>query len=272
MPSDYQDTIKLEINTDMNGTNAPDYKQSANSLFHFMSKSKYLYEILKTKRISPRYYPEEAEHYKIDGLNNIAFPMICFCDIKLHRIFEHADYYGYYAISFSKDFSKTQKIQPILYLNENSFFFERFKKGLHTAYDLSDNESSIEFENISDAIVLSLSYMKRLKGIQKGTQKNFHDEQEWRYIPDLQETEMPSFLPNVEFEKTLLENYNNALLTMKEVGIRFEYSDIKYIILKSDKEREECIKHIISFDNISDMEKYLLISRIITFDDLRSDL
>lgn len=67
-----------------------DYAQSANTLFHFMTKSKYLEDILLKKAIVPRYCKENLEYLKIcnEGvLFTEAFVLQkCFCDIPFHKL------------------------------------------------------------------------------------------------------------------------------------------------------------------------------------------
>lgn len=264
-------TINSKGDNKVLGTLPPVYKQSANSVFHFMKKPEYLLDVLSKKKISPRYNVEEAEHYGISGLYNIAFPMICFCDIKLHRVFEHAEYYGNYAIAFSKEFSINHRIQPITYINEQSELFSKIKSSLKTAYDMVEKDSSNEFECFSDAAVYSMAFMKRLSGIQDGKEKNFHDEQEWRYVPDFSKHEIQLFLVNTELEKDLLKNYNDTLAELDDVSIRFEYNDVKYIVVEKESDREICINTIMKSSEC-DHDKLILVSRIITFDDIRGDM
>ena len=76
-------------------------KQSANTLFRFFKDSKYLFQALEKGAMIPRYYSENVDYLDI-GLHQIAYPMACFCDISIHRLEEHMDFYGTYGIAFSK--------------------------------------------------------------------------------------------------------------------------------------------------------------------------
>lgn len=254
------------------------YKQSANSLFHFMGKLEYLEMKLQSKCLIPRYITEEAEHYKIPNLTQIAYPMICFCDINLHRILPHADEYGNYAISFSKDFSIKNSIQPITYINIESNYFKNFKKAILSSFSDNEHFNDLTFETISDSLVYTMSYMKRLKGTQKSKKnpnkkenKNFHDEHEWRFIPDLSSTDMPYFVTNAIEKNDLIENYNKTLEAIDSVKIFFDYEDIQYIFVENENSRKELIDKILSF-HISDDEKYLTISKISVLSLLKEDI
>lgn len=199
-----------------------DYAQSANVLFHFMSKLEYLEEILLKHALVPRYCMENLEYLNLKA-GDISFPEVlilqkCFCDIPFHKLMElfkleivkdamppltpaervsltkkntHPDCYGQYAIAFSKKWGEQNKLQPIQYINGTSglstSYSELFSK-LWETDDLPD-----EFAN---DMLMRLSFMKPLRGImdrrferENGENaviqiyKNFHDEKEWRYVP-----------------------------------------------------------------------------------------
>lgn len=58
--------------------------QSADTLFHFVSKLDYLSQIIERFAFVPRYCVENIDYLNIN-LKQSAYPMICFCDINLHR-------------------------------------------------------------------------------------------------------------------------------------------------------------------------------------------
>lgn len=270
--------LENKENKEMGDSKKIKYQQSANSLFHFMEKLEYLEMKLQSKCLVPRYVTEEAEHYKIPNLTQIAYPMICFSDINLHRILPHADEYGNFAISFSKDFSIKNSIQPITYINIESNYFKNFKKALLSSFSDNEHLDDLTFETISDSLIYTMSYMKRLTGTQKSKKnpdekedKNFHDEHEWRFIPDVSSTDMPYFVTNAIENNDLIENYNKTLESIDSVKISFDYEDIQYIFVNDEKSRKELIDKILSF-HISDDEKYLTISKISVLSLLKGDI
>ena len=99
--------------------------QSANTLFHFEKKSEYLFSIIEKMAIVPRYCVEDIDYLDI-GIEEIAYPMLCFCDINLHKIQEHMNFYGQYGIAFSKQWGISRGIQPIQYVNPNSILRHDF--------------------------------------------------------------------------------------------------------------------------------------------------
>ncbi len=251
------------------GSSDTKYVQSANSLFHFMKKIEYLKTELEQKCMVPRYFDEDASFYNIQGLSTMAYPMICFCDIKLHTIFPHSEVYGNYAIAFSKDFCINKSIQPITYLNDKSTYFEKIRGAIITAVNCDNDD--VVYEMLSDQLVYSMSYTKPLIGIQKGQKKNFHDEQEWRYIPDLSLTEMPYFIMNSVDKGDLKENYNETLKYIDKGKLEFDYSDVQYLFVENKNDKTILIDFINSLD-IDESDKYNLISNILVLDTIRGDL
>lgn len=199
-----------------------DYAQSANTIFNFMKKSKYLKEILQKKAIIPRYCKESLEYLNIHN-GDIAFPEAlvlqkCFCDIPFHKFTEsfhlnpvgenyqslsndekkriknsytHTDFYGEYGIAFSKEWGEKNNLQPVHYLNEQSQYTRHFTEIVEEVLN-ADNVSDSYVDDILDR----LCFIKPLRGIMKRKskketgeevevefQKNFHDEKEWRYVP-----------------------------------------------------------------------------------------
>lgn len=288
-----EDIIKENLDIDERKKNGVKYMQSANTLFNFMPKIEYLYKKLKEKRIVPRYVSEDAQYLKVPNLQSFETPMICFCDINLHKISPHArgygkfNGYGCFAIAFSKEFCLRQSVQPVHYINENSDFFNSFSNALNTALDYIKQQDT-DLEIILDQFVKNIMYMKPLSGTQNAEIKNFHDEQEWRFVPDLSQSDMPSFLINkgILSCKETLYKYNKAIEKIAEaetgngtkdthnICFKFEYSDIKYLIIDREKNRTEFIKWIMQLkndENCSDEDCIDLVSKIRVLDTIEED-
>lgn len=164
-------------------------KQSANSLFRFFGKYDYLLEAIKAKKLFPRYC---AENFKCisDEFSQIAFPMICFCDINFSKLNNHITNYGSYGIAFHKNWGINKKIQPIQYVNEESYLFKDFKK-LFIDSNIELEMNPIYFKDnfinrLTSMMLESLLFMKPLQGEMikecKRELMNYHDEQEWRRL------------------------------------------------------------------------------------------
>lgn len=300
-----------------------DYTQSANTLFHFMNKREYLEFILKNKGIVPRYCIEDIEYLNIESngtkFREAAILQKCFCDIPFHKLtatFElngvgeeynslssqekmvisknntHPDYYGEYAIAFSKGWGESKNLQPVHYLNYKSKYTTEFS-ALFTKVLEEDN---LPEEYVND-IISRLSFIKPLRGKMKRKNprnrnfgkykdiefyKNFHDEKEWRYIPNssvLKNLNLDSIIANKRILERIVEINNNlATKEYESAWLKFNYEDIRYIIVPNSQERINIIDTIM---NIEDeffneepeiiTQKGVLLSKIIVLEEIRKD-
>ncbi len=272
----------------------------------------------------PRYCIEDVEYLKIisDQLvfKEIAVLQKCFCDIPIHKLadtfelqgsgssFEsldqheksriekensHTTFYGEYAIAFSKQWGENNNLQPIQYLNKDSSYCKELIKVLNNAISLEDID-----DVYADDLLYRLSFVKPLRGIMKRQintidqrelsiefYKNFHDENEWRFVPDLCELKKFNFDiviadPNNVNLKGFLINLNKSLMNIKHesIWLKFNYDDIRYIIVPDSKSRTELINIIIDIpdnkfndqDNVVN-QKYLMISKILVLTEIRKD-
>lgn len=300
-----------------------DYAQSANTLFHFMNKEAFLKSILLNKAIVPRYCIENIEYLGVatetSKFKEIAVLQKCFCDIPIHKLMEnfelngvgeayeelsneekfnlarnntHPDYYGQFAIAFSKKWGEEKKLQPVHYLNEKSIFTKEFANTINSI--LRTEEIGDEYAN---DLLNRLAYIKPLRGIMKRMSKsldkesvieiykNFHDEQEWRYVPSesiLSELELSSIIANSNIVKRPDEimRINCILETSKykSLWLEYNYNEVRYIIVPDAHARISIIKTIMEipdeqFNNISEalIEKQILISKILVLSEIRKD-
>lgn len=295
-----------------------DYAQSANALFNFMQKPEYLKEILKKKAIVPRYCRENMGYLNIDNnemlFKEIAVLQKCFCDIPFHKLMErfrlegigenyqnlteeeksnntHTDFYGRYGIAFSKAWGEKNNLQPVHYLNEQSQYTKAFSKLLR---DILKEDDVLEI--FANDILGRLSFVKPLRGIMKRrykrehgdieveVYKNFHDEQEWRYVPENQKMtslKMESIIANPNLlEKRIDIDINKGLTvsSYSSLWLKYNYDEIRYIIVPDSNGRIDIIHTIMSipeenFNSQIDIEiqKYVLVSKILVLDEIGKD-
>lgn len=300
------------------------YVQSANTLFHFLNKSEYLTDILKERKIVPRYCIENIEYLDIhvgkQKFREIAVLQKCFCDIPFHKLtdaFEvdgvgkafdsltdseklevtsnssHPDFYGKYAIAFSKSWGEANSLQPVQYFNENGSYSTEFSKTLSSLLSLDDIP-----EEYVDDILRRLSYMKPLCGtmtrlfrrksalpVKIELRKNFHDEREWRYVPPsaiLTEAKLRGVIANPAITELVDGVFGiNQSLTLeryRKLWLEFGYNDIRYIIVPGTQARIDIIETIFSIPDTqfgdpeqAQLERYILISKIMVLDEVRRD-
>lgn len=205
----------------------------------------------------------------------------------------HPDFYGTYAVGFSKNWGEKHNLQPVHYLNEESSHtreFSRVFRSVLQADDISDE--------YADDMLNRLSFVKPLRGIMKRQVqkidkkdvtvefwKNFHDEKEWRYVPDsndLGECQIERIIANpymLNFERAI--NDMNKSLEAKEyekLWLKYDFDDIRYIIVPNSQARIDIVNTIMSipsdrFKNKRQikLKKYILISKILVLDEIRKD-
>lgn len=254
------------------------FNQSANSVFHFTDKRKHVEDILLKSRISPRYVIEDMEYLSFPLFKELAIPMSCFCDLRLHSIVKHVNFYGSFGVGFKKNWIIKQGIQPIHYLNASSMFTNDLRNELGT---LLDSETALP-ENNQDYIFKKLFYIKPLDGNmwdkkgKKFVRKNFHDENEWRYIPKIvEESDFKPFIAVGGNEPISNDNYrmtlNKALSQDQTMSLHFSLEDINYLFVSDDIERIKLIEFIFSELTASEIVKQILISKIQTIDQIEED-
>lgn len=252
--------------------------QSANVFLHCMRRKKYLKSILLNHAFIPRYNIENIDYLHLKGYDRIAIPMTCFCDIFLNRLYPHMKNYGHYGIGLKKNSLIKNGLTPISYVNPISFFTRDLSHTVQIAFDQLDGEDSDLYnEDFLNYQIHQLMYIKPLSGKmcihKKIKDMNFHDECEWRYIPDMRCTDLWPLIINKDIllDKKQLNFYNTALAEYQAGWYKFSYDDIKYIIVDKEKNRNEFIDFILNQLDITEMDKYRMISKIMTYEDLEGD-
>lgn len=256
-----------------------EFVQSANTLFKFMDKEEYLLEILENRAFIPRYNDEDISYLEYGENKLISIPMVCFCDIRLNKIEKHLEFYsnnGGYGIGLSKEWGINNGIQPLQYINKNGTLCKNLKEIFKVA--LQDSaDSNINTERYRDYLINNLVYLKPIRGIMtrgnEEVEKNFHDEQEWRYIPGGEENEIKLFIGNEIKQKK--EYYNKMLRREDMFGdlwLRFKFEDIRYIIVPNEESKDRIIDFIEHKLEIKMNSKIKLASKIITFSSIKGDV
>lgn len=253
----------------------------ADTLFTFVNSFEYLVPYIKNACLFPRYCEEDIGYLNIPNLNRIDIPMKCFCDINLHKMGVHLEWYGYYGLAFSKEWGMKNRIQPIHYINPESDlckdFSYAFKEALQSKND--SGESSFLESLLKSYLLHDLMYFKPYEGmIVKRTAKSeppqrkcFTDECEWRFIPDLSKTEFPQVIyDNGILNTGIMYHINKSLTKLPEIALKFDYSDLKYIIIHTNEDFIELLKVIKNLTT----DEYIrdeLISKIIIWDKAKGD-
>ncbi|MDR2425178.1 MAG: hypothetical protein LBD59_10730 [Prevotellaceae bacterium] len=213
---------------------------SANTLFNFTKKREYLLLNLE-KNFRPRlvleeYKPILGKEYKA------AVPMTCFCDIRLSNISVHIKEYGNYGIGLKKKWGISKGLNPVQYISsKDSYFLTSFRK---MTDDLKPDTNS--FMNV-------FVFFKPYKGEQNGKNRNFYNEREWRYVPSEIDVDK-MMLTGEEYEDTLKQNNINEILQQPEYTLAFLFSDIKYIVIDKDNDKDVIIETMLKTPSVTEKE------------------
>lgn len=240
--------------------------QSANTLFHFIGKLEYLISILEREAIVPRYCTETVDYLEIPH-KSIAYPMLCFCDINLHKIENHISFYGRYGIAFSKEWGIKMGIQPIQYVNKNSYLCKDFSEAFNMALKSSYTDE------VQNYLLSQMHFLKPIEGYMKrdgeDKYKNFTDECEWRYIPEVAILDLPQVLIDSEFLQ--MDILNKALVQGNASWLKFAIEDIKYLIIKDRDDFDTVLETILKKSKLNPVDQHKLSSKIILWDEARED-
>ena len=252
-------------------------KIQADTLFNFTTELDHIITCIKNKMVSPRYCEEDIRYLKIPHLKKIAYPMKCFCDINLHRIEEHLQWYGYYGLAFTKYWGMQRQIQPIQYINPNSELRKDFTTAFSAALK-SDvrKESKIQFK-MKSFLLHEMMYYKPYEGKMKNRntgkieKKCFTDECEWRFIPDVTR----AGFEQVYFDENILNagglnDLSNAMSGLQEISLNFDYADLKYIIVKTLSDFDILAEQIMTW-GLDKSGEYQLLSKVIIWDNSKGD-
>ena len=249
----------------------------ADTLFTFTSSIDYLITTIRNGMISPRYCAEDLGYLKITGIKKMAFPMNCFCDINMHKLEDHLSWYGYYGLAFSKEWGMSRKIQPIQYINPDSELRKDFATAFSAALKADSSKQSVAQRKMKNFLLHQLMYYKPYSGIfenrntKKRSRKCFADECEWRYIPNVSVADFQQ----VYYDQTIINSgglvgMSDAMSGVPEISLKFEYSDVKYIIVKDNSDFVKLTTAITEL-GIDDGCVHELISKILIWENSRGD-
>ncbi len=240
---------------------------SSNTIIHFTKKKEALEGILKNN-FNINYCIEKIllENKSIEFF----VPMVSFCDIPLSQVKNHIDSYGSYGIGLTKKWAERQKLNPVLYTENNSSLSKSLRNAL-VGFLRNQDEGLKVLEEKEKSLLDILRYVKNYQAdlIRKDMETipnyRFSDEREWRYVLGYDKTN--KFLCSANNNNKA--DLNNSILGHK---LKFEPNDIKYVIINNDSEIKdfiEILREAKSKYNSEDVER--LITRIITTEQIRED-
>ena len=225
------------------------------TLFHFTKNQNTLFSILK-RGLKFSFCKEDIAD---DAF--VAPPMISFCDIPLLSCKEHRSKYGTTAIGFDKEsfanIGKGLQIGTVNYFKGHQYELTKMLTSM-----IKDKNKNV-------------GWFKQFE--QKRNEKNQcnYDECEWRLLAFSRENgdDISWFWDKTEY-RLWREQQKDKFL--EDIVIRFKPSDIKYIVVNQESTIVSTVKKILKLtqfagNKITQEEKEILCSRIISFENLKSD-
>jgi len=260
---------------------------SSNTLFHFTSSAENLMDILSTG-FKPRFcleqfgvadlFFDEKEKGTLTNENlEEAVPMTCFCDLPVSHIASHLEFYGSYGIGLTKEWGINKGLTPITYIHKNSLQIKYLRNIANAIWDAS-KERKLSKGDIRFQLFELAGFFKPYEGdmwrINKYVMKRFYDEREWRFIPFIPETDVDGKedyrLNKLEFLNEIKRAKANKYVAQHHL-LKFEFKDIKYIIIRSDSEVKAMTETINSLSQFSGNEKSILVTKIISTQQIKED-
>jgi hypothetical protein len=251
---------------------------SANTLFHF-TKSSNLIQILLSKGLLAQYSDEHFEgifpNKSIFRFNYI--PMVSFCDLTIMQLSgdsKHCDKFGEYGVGLTKSWGIINRVSPVTYVHKKSSSVIQLNQLFKILNEFpSNNLFDSGLRNIKRELVDSIKYFKSYQGRwHKGNKLDdglpdiiYYNEREWRYCPQLKEYQVLSAIQS--YNKSKKETLNCEL---RSKPLKFEPEDIKFILIKEKKEKNEFID-VIRKMKTKTHQQDKLITNIISFEEIRED-
>jgi len=243
---------------------------SARTLFHFTTELKYLIQILEFN-LRPRYCLEDTSWATSDKINKIemAYPMVCFCDIPLSKIKKHLTTYGNYGIGLKKEWGFKKSLTPIIYSRKNAKT-SRIVEELINWYTKNGEPNDLKYI-ISDIIMYMKPYYGKMYRNSEYKKTRFYDEREWRWIPEINRPDLKMHLEMQEYLDLEHKEKENKRIG-KYYTLDFKPNDIKYLILNDDSEIDTFITKLEAIKGkYSPTTIKKLTTRILTTEQIKYD-
>lgn len=249
---------------------------SANTLFHF-TKLEGLKGILSSRGFYCQY---SAEHFEnilpSKSLHRFAYiPMTSFCDLTIMQLANdlvHRNNFGDFGIGLTKEWGIRMGVSPVMYVHKESQQTKRIFRLLNRikVYRKKAGQN-VAIDEIEQEMIDSFKYIKPYTGNwQKGRRRKkkitYYNEREWRYSPMMKEYNVLSGV--IKDNKKQVEEINRKLRSRL---VLFDVKDVKFIIVKGKIENPVISEAIRNIPKLSKKEMDLLITKIISFEEIYED-
>lgn len=223
-------------------------------------------------------YCKESILFDEDDEFEVAFPMVCFCDLPLSSSKEHIAKYGSYGIGFSKSWARRNRLNPVLYLEKGSIISKYISAQTDKILDKIEDKTIPKTEVIDELYKFAtmVGFCKNHMGdlVRKGKKPVpnyvFYDEREWRYIPSVETLDKAKILLSGSTYDSNKEKFNAKL---KGKFLAFNHEDISYIIVKSEDDIAEIVDCIRAkyYNHLPAPTLHKLYTKVISVNQIHDD-
>lgn len=225
---------------------------SSNSIIHYTKELAKLESIIKLKGFRICYCSEKVN---TRGGQSYAFgiPMVSFCDIPITEYKKHfyhtkgrkVVYYGDYGIGLSKLWASKNGLNPVIYIDYNSFTGTGLRKSVE--YFISSKSSSskapvsqVDIDELLQIALYAKNYQGELiiNGKVEEKKYKFYDEREWRFVPKSSDINGNEILLDINKYESNKSYINKGI---ENCYLNFSLDDISYIIVNSESEIEQIV-------------------------------
>jgi len=230
---------------------------TGNSIYHITTLDN-LKNILELKHFKINYCRETLETGIPNEYNCYAVPMVSFCDSTPDNMKEQLNSYKNYAIGLKKEWAYKNKLNPVIYLNQNSNVVSNLNI-LHK--EVFKNTVADKLNQAEIALADLFRHIKNYEGllirendfgdIELTENYRFSNEKEWRYCPTNEELAGNFFIAdsiytnddikNKEKYKCFKEIKKSENEKISNLKLEFTIDDISDIIITKDSERNEIL-------------------------------
>lgn len=214
---------------------------SSNILWHQTNYNS-LWSILKTQEILCSYSMEiMASYFPVP----LAFPMVSMCDLPFSEFASYIGKYGDYSIGLSREWGLANRFNSVWYCEKDSMVADVFKNYIKEALKIDQIEQIIPlfkllaFVKVYEDELPNHDYEKY----------RFCDEKEMRYVPSFDYMLSGSEAPVLSIEDYNIYKNNHKGSSTLSYGVKFEWSDVKYIVVKEDYQIERFRSFLLSFSS-----------------------
>lgn len=184
--------------------------------------------------------------------------------------------YGDYTIGFSREWSTRNHFNPVWYCEKGSDALINIREQIKLVSKIESTSNKASLTSLNRAIQHSLFYLKNYEGKIENLRYasyRFYDEREFRKVADidsLSKKGLPVILSDTQQQKELVkkireadpkidktylmsyeefrQKHGGSLLKEPDLSVPFEWSDIKYLIVKDQEKKKQFFQKLMQKD------------------------